>query len=154
MFRKSKELLWTFVGFILFGLFVFGLSWINRPEKIVIEFEESAKSDEHEFIGEVLLEPEAQAEKENIAVSQTGSDISSNATGNSLPVDLPLAKKWESRPAPEADEVELSESFQRSLANSAPLATEEFLDIQSDLNNSTIGALQALSIQRSKKDTE
>lgn len=153
--RKNNDIIWSVIGLGLFGLFILWLSWLNRPEKIVIEVEEAPKSEEHAFIGEALLDPEKQMDREDHGLlSDSPASLATEpdpGIANSIVAPKPI---FQNDPAPESHEVVLSESLQGSLANSAPLATEEFLDIQSDLNNRTIGALHALSAEASKEDKE
>jgi len=146
---KSKDLLWAALGL---SIFVGGLVYMNRqkqPEPVVIELKSDASSSpEHAMVQQALLAPDSIVQEDTLSEVVPVSELTQVATPE-LPVKgEPLPIAWESRPAPEASDVKLSASLERSLAASADLRTDEYTNPSSELNLESIASLRAIREQR------
>lgn len=151
MYKKNKDLIWGIVALALFACFVFALNRINQPERIILEFEETAKSKEQIFIANSLKEIDGLVDAQEAAIVRR-----TESTTTAVPVPVPVAGTalpvaWQSLPAPEADSIGLSDSLERSLAGSAELRTEPYINPSSDLNLRSIESLRAIREQRAQQ---
>jgi hypothetical protein len=140
--KKHKDLLLTLLAIAVIAGLIFAVKWSKRSELPTIDLsKQKAKSEEHQLVGEILKDTEAFVVAEDAALLEK-TPSTSHSPLPALGASLPAA--WDSQPAPSIDEVELSPSLQRSLAASASLRTEEYINPSSDLNLERVGELRQI----------
>ncbi|MGB0745099.1 MAG: hypothetical protein ACPGSB_11305 [Opitutales bacterium] len=138
---KNKDMLLTLGGIALMALLIFAVRQSRQPEPVVLDLKNKPEmSEEHSFVRDALLDADVLARAEDSSLSRIEQD---SPADDVLPVaGAPLARNWESKPAPEADAVELSPALQRSLAASAHLRTDDYINPNSEYNLEAARALQ------------
>jgi len=148
MFKRNKDLFWAAIGLCLFALFVFTLNRLKQPREVILDLGvEKELSQQHRFIETSLGNAEELAKAEDAALVSVKPPVLPAA--NARPVEgAPLPVAWASKPAPEASEVKLSASLQRSLAASADLRSEQYTDPSSELNLQRVHSLRQIREKR------
>ena len=151
--NKYKYLLFVVLGIAVIASLIFVFNQPEAPTSLKPDTSvslEPAQSLEDALVSEVLADTEAFAEAEDAAILEAS--VSEVPPSVPLPVSgSPLPVAWESKPAPNMDEVELSPALQRSLAASAPLRTEAYMNPSSDFNLERVESLREIRQRRQPK---
>lgn len=148
--KKHKDFLFTLLGVAVLAGLIFAVYQSKQPEPVVIDLsQQPAKSPEHQLVSEILKDTEVFAEAEDNHLSEPRPSVAPQLNGAVIPVaGQPLPVAWDSQPAPNIDEVELSPSLQRSLAASASLRTEAYTNPSSELNLQRVADLRQIRQDR------
>lgn len=149
--KKQRGLLYTLLGIGVIAMLIFITYRSEQPEPVKLNFSEKPQTKEHALVGEILADTEGFIAEEETSVNQT------EQLKLSAPVPLPVAGNplpvaWESEPAPDIGETELSPSLQRSLAASASLRSEAYTNPSSELNLERVENIRAIRKQRQEGD--
>jgi hypothetical protein len=146
LMKLLKETWWIFASIAALGALVFFVTRSERPDPIVIDLRETTtKSAEHELVSQTLKDPETFAANEEQALAAA---LQPDAATPTPTPGAPLPVAWERKPAPNIDEVELSPALQRSLAASAHLRTDAYINPKSSLNLQSVASLREIREQR------
>lgn len=142
-FLKSN-LTWTFAGLLLGGSVLYWVNQAKEPEALILEVEASSSNDQYDMVGDALVDPEHFAVQEDASLEASIEETDAVVEVAITVDEAPLAAKWERQSAPSMSDVKLSPSFERSLAASASLRTDEFIGRDSQMNREVVTELRAI----------
>ena len=145
--KKHKDIFYTLLGIGVVASFIVITHRSQQPEPMKLDFAGQPQSEEHIFVSDILADTEAVAAAEDARIDQA----SSSGSVESVPLPVagaPLPVAWDSQSAPNLAESELSPSLQRSLAASASLRTEAYINPSSEFNLGRVEDIRAIRKNR------
>ena len=156
MLKKNKDLVWCALGLVLFGLFIFGLNRLNRPEPIQLDLSSNKeRSDKHRFVADALTDADLIAENEDQKLDQLNESTPTQTAHPQQPsFSTQNVGSWERQAAPSINDRELSPQLERSLASSAFLSEQDFSSPNSELNYGQTESLREIRRKREEAETQ
>lgn len=145
--KKHKDFFYTLVGISFMALLIFIAYKSKQPKPIQLDLTEQLQTEEHSIVSVILTDTESFAAKEDAILEQ----IAQSPTYENVPLPVtgaPLPIAWDSKPAPDLDEAELSPSLQRSLAASADLRTDDYTNPRSEFNLARVEDIRTIRKKR------